>query len=256
MLEHSHESIDHISLHMYFANNAKHTGNFLALSQKLDAYNGTIESTINVVKANKRSKHKVHISFDEWNVWYHSRAGDRDILGGHAGWLHAPRLLEDVYNFEDVLQVGCIINTFIRRSNIVKIACIAQHVNVIAPIMTEPGGDAWRQTIYYPYYFASIYGRCAALQLHVNCASYDADVADSVPYLDVAGVHNENDGTISFFIINRHATATLDLVVSLIGFGKISILDHQLIKHEHLEAANNHQHQKPVIPKKSNGCKN
>ena len=100
----------------------------------------------------KRSRKKVTISFDEWNVWYHSNAQDREILAGAKGWPHAPRLLEDIYNFEDALQVGCILNTFIRRSDVVKIACIAQLVNVIAPIMTEPGGAAWRQTIYYPYY--------------------------------------------------------------------------------------------------------
>ncbi len=255
VLEHSYESVDHISLHMYFANNAKHTGNFLALSQKLDNYIGTIESTINVVKANKRSKHKVHISFDEWNVWYHSRAGDRDILGGNAGWPHAPRLLEDAYNFEDVLQVGCILNTFIRRSNIVKIACIAQLVNVIAPIMTEPGGDAWRQTIYYPYYFASIYGRGTALQLSVNCAGYDADVADNVPYLDVSGVHNETEGAITFFIVNRHGTETLEAEISLQGFGELEIIDHQMMGNKDLEATNTLQNQDNVVPQRGSGGK-
>jgi alpha-N-arabinofuranosidase len=80
----------------------------------------------------------VTISFDEWNVWYHSNVQDREILGGAKGWPHAPRLLQDIYNFEDAPQVGCILNTFIRRSDVVKIACIAQLVNVIAPIMTEP----------------------------------------------------------------------------------------------------------------------
>ena len=155
VLEHSYEAVDHISLHMYFANRAKNTAEYLALNAKLDAYIGTIASTIEFVRAAKRSRKKVTISFDEWNVWYHSNAQDREILGGNKGWPHAPRLLEDIYNFEDVLQVGCILNTFIRRSDVVKIACIAQLVNVIAPIMTEPKGAAWRQTIYYPYYFAS-----------------------------------------------------------------------------------------------------
>ena len=108
------------------------------------------------MKAKKRSKRNVYISFDEWNVWYHSNKQDREILDGKGGWPHAPRLLEDIYNFEDVLMVGLILNTFIRRSDVVKIACIAQLVNVIAPIMTEKGGPAWAQTIYYPYYFASV----------------------------------------------------------------------------------------------------
>ena len=84
-------------------------------------------------------------------------------------------MLEDIYNFEDVLQVGCILNTFIRKANVVKIACIAQLVNLIAPIMTDPTGKAWRQTIYYPYYFASIFGRGTALNLAVSSPGYDAD---------------------------------------------------------------------------------
>ncbi len=255
VLEHTYESVDHISLHMYFANHAKNTANYLALNHKLDAYIATIESTINLVKSNKRSKHKVNISFDEWNVWYHSRAQDREILGGNKGWPHAPRLLEDAYNFEDVLQVGCILNTFIRRSNIVKIACIAQLVNVIAPIMTEPGGAAWRQTIYYPYYFASIYGRGTALQLSVNCPGYDADVADNVPYIDVSGVHNEEEGTLTFFVVNRHGSETLDVNISLEGFGKTTVIDHQVMTHTNLEAVNSLENQNAVVPQKGRGAK-
>ncbi len=164
VLEHTYDAVDHISLHMYFANRAKNTAEYLALNAKLDAYISAVASTIEFVRANKRSRKRVTISFDEWNVWYHSNAQDREILGGAKGWPHAPRLLEDIYNFEDALQVGCILNTFIRRSDVVKIACIAQLVNVIAPIMTEPGGAAWRQTIYYPYFFASVYGRGEALR--------------------------------------------------------------------------------------------
>ena len=93
---------------------------------------------IDYVKAKKRSKRDVKISFDEWNVWYHERKNDHERMKSW-GWPHAPALLEDIYNFEDVLQVGCILNTFLRRSDVVKIACIAQLVNVIAPIMTDTG---------------------------------------------------------------------------------------------------------------------
>ena len=137
-----------------------------------------------------------------------------------------------------MLQVGCILNTFIRKSNVVKIACIAQLVNVIAPIMTDPKGAAWRQTIYYPYYFASIFFFCTALNLAVSCPGYDADVADNVPYIDIAGVHDEGGGTATFFVVNRHATETLDTEISLKGFGKATIIDHQVMTHGMLEAVN------------------
>jgi len=255
VLEHTYESVDFISLHMYFRNPAKHTGNYLALNHKLDTYISTVESVIGLVKANKRSKHDVYISFDEWNVWYHSNKQDRAILDGNEGWPHAPRLLEDIYNFEDVLQVGCILNTFIRKSNVVKIACIAQLVNVIAPIMTDPKGAAWRQTIYYPYYFASVFGRGTALNLAVDCPGYAADIADDVPWLDISGVHDEAGGTATFFAVNRHAKDDLPVEVSLEGFGKASVIDHQVMTHKMLEAVNTATDQTNVAPKKGKDAK-
>lgn len=254
VLELTYESVDHISLHMYFANREKNTANYLALNHKLDRYIETISSTINYVKAKKRATNDVYISFDEWNVWYHSNKQDRQILDGKSGWPHAPRLLEDIYNFEDVLQVGCIINTFIRRSDVVKLACIAQLVNVIAPIMTEPGGAAWRQTIYYPYYFASIFGRGTALDLRVDCPGYDAEVADNVPYADVSGVHDEEAGALTFFAVNRHASESIDLTLSLQGFEGKAVVDHQVLTHSDLEAANTLKKQDEVVPTKGGGA--
>ena len=255
VLEHTYEVVDHVSLHMYFANREKNTANYLALNHKLDDYIATVGSTIRYVKANKRSKRNVTISFDEWNVWYHSNKADRAILDGNGGWPHAPRLLEDIYNFEDVLQVGCILNTFIRRSDVVKIACIAKLVNVIAPIMTDPKGAAWRQTIYYPYYFASIFGRGTALNLIVKCPGYDAEIADNVPYVDVAGVHDEDGGTLTFFAVNRHGTEPLQLDVALEGFGAAAVIDHQVMTHSNLEAVNTAGRQDEVAPKQGFGAK-
>jgi len=253
VLEHTYESVDYISLHMYFRNPAKNTANYLGLSEKLDAYIGAVASTIEHVRAQKRSKKRVTISFDEWNVWYHSNVQDREILGGAKGWPHAPRLLEDIYNFEDVLQVGCILNTFIRRCDVVRIACIAQLVNVIAPIMTEPGGAAWRQTIYYPYYFASVYGRGVALRLCVSSPGYDAEVADNVPYLDIAGVHNEEASTLTFFAVNRHPSETLEATISLQGFAAARLIDHRVMTHPDLDAANTLAEPDKVTPKPGSG---
>ncbi len=254
VLEHTYEHVDHISLHMYFANREKNTANYLALNHKLDDYIATVASTIEFVRAKKRSKRKVYISFDEWNVWYHSNTADRAVLDGKEGWPHAPRLLEDIYNFEDVLQVGCIINTFLRRSDVVKLACIAQLVNVIAPIMTDPKGAAWRQTIYYPYFFASRFGRGTALHLQVNCPGYDAEVADNVPYLDISGVHDEAADTLTFFAVNRHGSDSIDLDVTLHGFGAGQIVDHQVMTHANLEAVNTATDPSAVAPSKGSGA--
>jgi len=254
VLDHTYESVDYISLHMYFANRLAHTGNYLALNHKLDRYITTVESAINLVKASKRSKHDVYISFDEWNVWYHSNAQDRAILDGNAGWPHAPRLLEDIYNFEDVLQVALILNTFIRKSKVVRIAAIAQLVNVIAPIMTEPGGPAWRQTIYYPYYFASFFGRGTALQLALSCPGYDSEHDDNVPYIDVSCVYDDIGGTITFFAVNRHPTDSIETTVALQGFAAPRLIDHQVMTHADLRATNTVGNMTNVVPRKGRGA--
>jgi len=253
VLDQSYDAIDYISLHMYFANVEKNTANFLALSHELDDYIGSVAGVIQFIKAKKRSKKDVYISFDEWNVWYHSRQQDRAILAGNEGWPHAPALLEDAYNFEDVLMVGLIINTFIRRADVVKIACIAQLVNVIAPIMTEPGGDAWRQTIYYPYYFASRFGRGTALDLNISVPTYDAANAKGVGYADVAGVAND-DGSVTLFAVNRHGSEAVELEVALEGFGALKVTDHQVMTHADLEATNTAKKQDNVVPKAGAGA--
>jgi len=153
-----------------------------------------------------------------------------------------------------VLQVGCIINTFIRRADVVKLACIAQLVNVIAPIMTDPKGAAWRQTIYHPYYLASRFGRGTALDLQVSCPGYDAEVADNVPYVDVSGVHDEASGTLTFFAVNRHGTDSIDLEVALHGFGTGQVVDHQVMTNANLEAVNTASAPDAVSPRKGGGA--
>jgi alpha-N-arabinofuranosidase len=254
VLEHTYEAVDYISLHMYFNNRANHVSNYLAANAKLERYISTASATIDYVRAKKRSKRKVKISFDEWNVWYHSTQQDRAILEGGQGWPHAPRLLEEAYNFEDVLQVGCVINTFIRHSDVVRIACIAQLVNVIAPIMTEPGGPAWKQTIYYPYYFASLYGRGTALNLSVKVPGYDADIADNVPYLDVSAVHDAETNIVTFFAVNRHATESLEASFDLQGFGRAAkVVEHQAMTNSNLKLANTLSEPRSVHPAPGSG---
>lgn len=252
VLEATYDQVDYISLHMYFENYEKKTDEYLALPIKLDRYISTVSGVIAYVKAKKRSKRDVRISFDEWNVWYHERKRDAERMRDW-DWPEAPRLLEDIYNFEDVLQVGCILNTFLRRCDVVRIACIAQLVNVIAPIMTEPGGPAWRQTIYWPFMLASRHGRGTVLQLAVDVPCYAAAVADRVPYLDIAGVHDADAGTLTFFAVNRHASEPVEADVALEGFRAKSI-EHTIIKHDDLEATNSMHAPDNVAPRKGSGA--
>jgi alpha-N-arabinofuranosidase len=137
---------------------------------------------------------------------------------------------------------------------VVKIACIAQLVNVIAPIMTEPGGAAWRQTIYWPFQFASKHGRGTALKLAVEVPTYDAAAADRVPWLDIAGVHDADGGWLTFFAVNRHGIDTIEAEVALEGFAAKSV-EHVLIRHNDLEARNTLAAPETVVPVKGTGAK-
>jgi alpha-N-arabinofuranosidase len=254
VLTECYDNVDYISLHTYWQNYENDPLNFLAKTVLLDRYIQTVSGVIDYVKAKKRSKHDVHISFDEWNVWYHSRPQDGSGDDGKGvGWKVAPPILEDVYNFEDVLLVGCALNTFIRRSDRVKVACIAQLVNVIAPIMTDNGGAAWKQTTYYPLQFASMYGRGEALNVAVDVPAYDTAAADDVPYLDVSAVRAPDGKTLTLFLVNRHQTEALNLDVDLAGFSAKAIAQHFTIENASLKATNTAKHPNRVGPTKGKG---
>jgi alpha-N-arabinofuranosidase len=157
-----------------------------------------VAAVCDVVRGHKRSPKKLWLSFDEWNVWYRARTGD--AVNGHRQ--SAPHLLEEVYNLEDALLVGGLINSLIRKAERVKLACLAQLVNVIAPIMTNASG-LLRQTIYYPYSWALEFARGAALELLVESPTYDVPGMGAVSYVDVAGTYQADARKMALFFLNR-----------------------------------------------------
>ena len=149
---------------------------------------------------------------DEWNVWYHSNDQDKQI----EPWQSAPPLLEDIYNFEDALLVGELLITLLRHADRVKIACLAQLVNVIAPIMTTKDG-VWLQSIFYPFMQVSEYGRGVALNTTVQAPTYTTKSFDEVPYLESIATVDEDSRTITIFAVNRSQDEALDLDVDFDG---------------------------------------
>ncbi len=143
VLETCWEQVDYLSMHYYANNNDNDTPSFLASAVALEAFVDTLEGTLRYVQAQQRSKHQVYLSWDEWNVWYKN-------METQGNWTEAPHLLEEVYNLEDALVVAQWMNVFLRRCDVIKMACLAQLVNVIAPILTSPQG-LLRQTIFYPF---------------------------------------------------------------------------------------------------------
>lgn len=228
VLEECYENVDYISLHKYFGNSSHDSLNYFAKIDETGRYIQAIGGVIDFVKAKKRAKNDVFICFDEWNVWYHKREQDAKNWRSW-DWPEAPELLEEDYNLEDALLVGGLLNEFIRRSDRVKIACIAQLVNVIAPIRAEKGGAAWATSIYYPYQFASLYGRGTALNVAVNGPRYDADAAHDVNYLDVAAVLSPDGSSITIFAINRSLDETMELDIALQGFEGLKLVEHKVM---------------------------
>lgn len=242
-LEHTYDAVDYVSLHTYYGNRKNDTANYLAMSLDMDEFIRTVISTCDYVKAKKRSKKTVNLSFDEWNVWFHSNDADRQI----EPWTVAPPQLEDVYNFEDALLVGCMLITFLKHADRVKMACLAQLVNVIAPIMTENGGDAWKQSIFYPYLHASIYGRGTALNAIVSSPKYDSKEFTDIPYLETASVYNEENEELTVFAVNRHLEEGLLLESDIRSFEDYQMIEHIVLENEDFKAVNTVKAQ-PVQP--------
>jgi alpha-N-arabinofuranosidase len=234
VLDHTYDYVDYISLHTYYGNRDDDLANYLAQSMDMDEFIRSVIAIADYVKAKKRSKKTIHLSFDEWNVWFHSNEADRQITP----WSVAPPLLEDIYTFEDALLVGSMLITLLKHADRVKIACLAQLVNVIAPIMTEKGGPAWKQTIFYPYMHASVYGRGVALQAQISSPKYDSKDFTDVPYLDAAVVHLEEAEEVTIFAVNKHQTESLNLQCDMRSFEGYHVLEHIVLEHENMKATN------------------
>ncbi len=211
-LDLAYDNVDYVSLHQYYDNKTGDTASFLAKSMELDDFIYSIICTCDFVKAKKRTKKQINLSFDEWNVWYHSNG---DYV---EKWSTAPHQLEDIYNFEDALVVACMLITLLRHADRVKIACLAQLVNVIAPIMTENGGRAFRQTIFYPFKLMSKYARGSALKPIVESPKYDCKEFTDVPYLETILTYDEKNDEVVFFGVNRSMDENMLLELKLLGF--------------------------------------
>ena len=211
-LEIAYDNVDYVSLHQYYDNHRQDTASFLAKNLDLDDFIYSVICICDYVKAKKRTKKQINLSFDEWNVWYHSNGAPVER------WSTAPNQLEDIYNFEDALVVACMLITLLRHADRVKIACLAQLVNVIAPIFTKTGGGAFRQTIFYPFQAMSKYARGNALKPIIDCPKYDCKDFTDVPYLESVASYDEENEEVALFVVNRSMEEDVQLDISLLGF--------------------------------------
>ncbi len=210
VLEYCWESVDYVSAHQYSENRRNDSNWFLAegvaIDRTIDDYRGLLD----YVRGRKKSAKRVHLSFDEWNVWYRARGPKHE----DGSWTQAPHLLEESYNLEDALVCAQYLASFVRNADVVKVACIAQVVNVIALIMTNQRG-VLKQTIYHPFKLFSQFARGVALTPAIDGPTYHAGDRGEVPVVDAAASFDAGTGIASVFVINRSANEELALNVQL-----------------------------------------
>ena len=243
VLEQCYDYVDGLSLHRYFGNDESDTAKYLAMNLSMERQIAETVAVCDLVRGHKRSPKKLWLSFDEWNVWYRARSGD--AVDGHRQ--EAPHLLEEVYNLEDALLVGGLINSLLRNADRVKLACLAQLVNVIAPIMTDTDGIL-RQTIYYPYSWALQFARGTALNLLVESSTYEVSGMDPVAHLDVAGSLDHDGGKLSLFILNRDLSKSHEVEVVWEDAAPARAASAFVLTGDDLKAANSFAAPQRIIP--------
>ena len=258
VLAHAFEHVDFLSLHTYLNNFAGDTPAMLASADLIDVFIDEVAAIADAAAARARSTRRVQLSFDEWNVWYRTRGGTRERI--RPDWPVAPPILEEIYSMEDALAFGAICIALLNHADRVKVACLAQLVNAIAPIMTETGGAAWRQTIFHPFAQMSRHGRGRVLRAEIDVATYSAvyldpvaDVAPSfslpaVPFLKLAAVESFAGDTLTLFALNRDLERPISLDVSLAGFAPMTLADAMQLRHDDLRASNTRECPDAVAP--------
>jgi alpha-N-arabinofuranosidase len=249
-LEECYPEVDGLSLHRYYGNTEQETGKdsrrYLALNLDMEQQIKETLAVCDYVGGLLKSPKKLWLSFDEWNVWYRARSGDH--TNGHGKF--APNLLEEVYNLEDALLVGGMVNTLLRQADRVKIGCLAQIINVIAALVTNKE-SVLRQTIYYPYAWGIKYAKGTVLDLVVESETYpisrkyEASYSggnrprqEQTPYLDVSATHDPANGNCSILILNRDLDKDREVEIEFRDMTPTKVLAAKTLTGKNLQAAN------------------
>ena len=230
VLSHAWDEVDYVSMHAYYEESGTDHASFLASAVDMDRFIESVVATIDSVGAARKSRKKINISFDEWNVWYQGRDdADSPSQVGRSGWVDHPRLIEDHYTVTDAVVVGTFLNSLLRHGDRVSIANQAQLVNVIAPILTEPGGAAWRQSIFWPFARTSALAQGQILRLHVESEVTDTARYGDAPVVDVSGTYDADAGTVALFLANRSLDDASDVEVDLRGLTAVEVVGAEVL---------------------------
>jgi alpha-N-arabinofuranosidase len=237
VLGHTHHLVDFISCHAYYCLKDD-LGSFLASAVDMDRFIETVVAVADAVGAEQGSAKRLSISFDEWNVWDVERYVAEDKRTAIDDWPVAPRILEDVYTVADAVVLGSLLICLLKHADRVTSACLAQLVNVIAPIMTEPGGPAWTQTTYVPFATTSRLARGQALAVSVDSGTYATAAYGEVPLVDAVATHDPSTGAVALFLVNRATDGPTTVEVDLARTGVSRITETVAVWDDDLTAAN------------------
>jgi alpha-L-arabinofuranosidase len=238
VLTHTYEDVDYISCHAYYEEKDGDLGSFLASAVDMDRFIESVVATADHVKAVLGSDKTINISFDEWNVWYIDRYHGVDKIEGVDNWPVAPRLLEDAYSVADAVVFGNLLISLLKHSDRVTSASLAQLVNVIAPIMTEPNGPAWRQTTFFPFAVTSRLATGKALEVKLETPTYSTAVYGEVPLVDAVATFDAETGLTSVFLVNRSQTDEVTMTISIPALGDVSVREAHTLADVDSTAAN------------------
>jgi alpha-N-arabinofuranosidase len=247
VLEHTFDHVDMISLHTYFTNPTDRIEDFFGVIELMDSFIKEVVAIADAVAAKRRSPKRIMLSFDEWNVWYRARGPE---YSRPHGWPEAPKLIEEVYNFEDALIAGGALITLMNNGDRVKAACLAQLVNAIGAIMTETGGPAWRQTIFHPFAQCARHGHGKVMRTNIDCKTFKNGNDQELSSLLTTVVDDRGTGTTTIFALNR-GKEEMKLEVELRGLGKDrKIVAAEELHHRDQKAINSKEKPEEVKPQK------
>ncbi len=229
VLEHAYDQVSLISCHAYYCERDGDLGSFLASSLDMEHFIRTTVATADHVKHKLRKTKTIGISFDEWNVWYQGRPPTEseaaDAARLKAGqWPVAPRILEDRYSVADAVVVGSLLITLLKNADRVVCANLAQLVNVIAPIMTEPGGPAWRQTTFFPFSVTARLATGVVLAPRIQVDGYES-ARGTAPLIDAAVTFDEASGSAAVFLVNRDLADWRTVTIDVASLGLTTIAE-------------------------------
>ncbi|WP_067502598.1 alpha-N-arabinofuranosidase [Actinoplanes sp. TFC3] len=243
VLGEAYDAVDYVSMHAYYQQHGDDRASFLAVATDMDGFIDDLIATADHVRAVGRHRKRINIAFDEWNVWYQSRFPGETNLEIE----QTPRLIEDVYSVTDAVVVGNLLISLLRHADRVRIGCLAQLVNVIAPIMTEPGGRVWKQASFHPFALTARHGQGTVLQVAVSSPTVSTALYGDVPVLDAVAV--SSGAGVVVFAVNRSLDTPLRLEVDLRAFPACTSASHTALADDDPDAVNTVAEPERVVPR-------